>query len=215
MELSTVTLDRPGLSVRIMRRPGISSHTHMLNAVTGLALNAALALALGLALAAAPVTVAPPTPLAVRVAHAAPGTDGTGLPLPRFVSLRAEQVNLRTGPGVRYPIDWVYLRRALPVEIVQEFQTWRKIRDPEGSEGWVHQSMLSGRRTVLTLAGTHSLHTEPRDDAPIVAYVEGGVQAGLIQCPRATDFCRVEVNGTDGWLRRSTFWGVYRNEYID
>lgn len=116
---------------------------------------------------------------------------------------------------MRYPIDWVYLRRALPVEIVQEFQTWRKIRDPEGAEGWVHQSMLSGRRTVMTLGGTHPLRAEPRDDAAILAYLEDGVQASLIQCPRGTEFCRVEVEGRDGWLRRTEFWGVYRNEYID
>ncbi len=71
----------------------------------------------------------------------------TGLPLPRYVSLRAEEVNMRTGPGVRYPVDWVYKRRNLPVEIIAEFGTWRKIRDVEGAQGWIHQSMLSNRRT--------------------------------------------------------------------
>lgn len=161
-------------------------------------------------LAAATAAVAAPPPSA-----AAAGTDGTGLPLPRFVSLRSEQVNLRTGPGVRYPIDWVYLRRDLPVEVVQEFETWRKIRDPEGAEGWVHQSMLSGRRTVITLNGTHPLRRDPSDAAATVALVEPGVQANLIQCPQTTDYCRVEVQGRQGWLKREEFWGVYRGEHID
>ena len=75
--------------------------------------------------------------------------DVSGLPLPRFVSLRAALVNLRTGPGVRYPIDWVYNRAGLPLEVVDEFETWRKVRDWEGSIGWIHQSMLSGERKVM------------------------------------------------------------------
>ncbi len=74
---------------------------------------------------------------------------GTGLPLPRFVSLRAREVNLRIGPGVQYPVDWVYLRQNLPVEIVAEYGTWRKIRDWQGTQGWVHQSMVSGTRTFI------------------------------------------------------------------
>lgn len=196
-----------------MRRPREVSHTTMSNAVTGVVRTALLALAIGIGLAVAPVgpnQIGTPPYLSIVTAAAE-----TGLPLPRFVSLRAEQVNMRTGPGVRYPIEWVYLRRSLPVEIVQEFQTWRKIRDPEGAEGWVHQSMLSGRRTVITLAGTHSLRAEPRGDAPVTAYLEAGVQARLIQCPRGMDYCRVEVDGLSGWLHRGEFWGVYRNEYID
>lgn len=185
----------------------------MSNTVNGVFLNACMALAVGVVLAVAPVTIEPFAARPITAPKAA--AEGTGLPLPRFVSLRAEQVNMRTGPGIRYPIQWVYLRRALPVEIVQEFQTWRKIRDPEGAEGWVHQSMLSGRRTVMTLDGTHPLRAEPRDDATVLAYLENGVQASLIQCPRGTEFCRVEIDGLSGWLRRGAFWGVYRNEYID
>ena len=83
------------------------------------------------------------------------GTGGrigeSGLTLPRFVSLRASEVNMRTGPGTRYPIAWVYKQRNLPVEIVDEFDTWRRIRDWEGSEGWVHQSMLHGRRSIMVV----------------------------------------------------------------
>ena len=73
----------------------------------------------------------------------------TGLPLPRFASLKAEKVYLRTGPGQRYPVDWIFLRRGLPVEIVSEFEHWRRIRDWRGTESWIHRAMLSGRRTVI------------------------------------------------------------------
>ena len=78
-------------------------------------------------------------------------SKGTGLALPRFVSLRADEVNLRTGPGVQYPVDWVYLRQHLPVQIIAEFDTWRKIRDWQGTQGWVHQSMVSGCVLLLLL----------------------------------------------------------------
>ena len=72
----------------------------------------------------------------------------TGLPVPRFVSLRSAEVNVRTGPGTRYPVEWVFVKRDIPVEITAEFDTWRRIRDWEGTEGWVHQSMLSGKRAI-------------------------------------------------------------------
>ncbi|HKH69397.1 MAG TPA: SH3 domain-containing protein, partial [Reyranella sp.] len=73
---------------------------------------------------------------------AAQQRKGSGLPIPRFASLRSDEVNVRTGPGPRYPIDWVFKRKAMPVEIVAEFENWRKIRDWQGASGWVHQSLL-------------------------------------------------------------------------
>jgi len=142
----------------------------------------------------------------------------SGLPLPRFVSLRAEEVNLRSGPGVRYPIDWVITKRDLPVEIIAEFDTWRKIRDHQGSDGWVHQTMLTGRRTVLVSgpAGTQRrLRRTDKDDAASVAVLEAGVIGRLLQCPRGSEFCRIEVEGYQGWLRRDEVWGIYRGEFID
>ncbi len=142
----------------------------------------------------------------------------SGLPLPRFVSLRAEEVNLRSGPGVRYPIDWVITKRDLPVEIIAEFDTWRKIRDHQGSDGWVHQTMLAGRRTVLVSgpAGTQRrLRRTDKDDAASVAMLEAGVIGRLLQCPRNGEFCRIEVEGYQGWLRRDEIWGIYRAEFID
>src|SRR5258706_546116 len=75
--------------------------------------------------------------------------NAASLPLPRFVSLKSEEANVRTGPGTRYPIQWVYHRAGMPVEIVEEYDLWRKIRDVEGTTGWVHKTMLAGNRTAL------------------------------------------------------------------
>jgi SH3-like domain-containing protein len=145
----------------------------------------------------------------------AEAAETSGLPLPRFVSLRSDEVNLRTGPGVRYPVDWIYTRRDLPVEIVAEFEAWRKIRDWQGTEGWVHQSMLSGRRMVVVLGQVRKLRREANENAEAVAMVEAGVMGRLVQCPRNSAFCRVETGGATGWLKRDEFWGVYRGEWVE
>ncbi|KZD12900.1 SH3 domain-containing protein [Oceanibaculum pacificum] len=136
----------------------------------------------------------------------------SGLPIPRFVSLRSGEVNIRTGPGVRYPVDWVFLRKNLPVEIVAEFDTWRRIRDNEGTEGWVHQSLLSGKRTVIFTAPLASLRREPRESAPLVARAEPGVVGELIECRPA--WCRVRAAGLEGWVQPIEFWGTYPDEKV-
>lgn len=145
----------------------------------------------------------------------AQAAENSGLPLPRFVSLRSDEVNLRTGPGVRYPVDWIYNRRDLPVEVVAEFEAWRKIRDWQGTEGWVHQSMLSGRRMIVILGQTRKLRRESNDTSDAVAMIEAGVMGKLVQCPRNSAFCRVEAGGVTGWLKREEFWGVYRGEWVE
>jgi SH3-like domain-containing protein len=132
--------------------------------------------------------------------------------LPRFATLRAGEVNLRTGPGERYPIDWVLIRKGLPVEIVQEFDVWRKIRDFQGSEGWVHQRMLTGARNVLIEGGVRILYAEPDVTSPPVARAEAGVMARLIEC--RGPWCRVEAQGIKGWLKRDDVWGVYPDESV-
>jgi len=134
----------------------------------------------------------------------------TGLPIPRYVTLRSNEVNLRTGPGVRYPVDWVMQRRHMPVEIVAEFDTWRKVRDPEGTEGWVHQSMLSGRRAVLVLGSLRTLRRSPSDTAPAIARVEAGVVAWLEGC--RPEWCEIEAEGLSGWIHRAHVWGVRIDE---
>jgi len=130
----------------------------------------------------------------------------SGLALPRFVSLKSDEVNLRTGPGTRYPIDWIYRRRGLPVEVVDEFEDWRRVRDHDGTMGWVHRFMLASHRTVLVTGETRTLRRRPAADAPGLAYLEPGVVGDLEDCEPA--WCRIEAQGFEGWLRRSEIFGT-------
>ncbi len=138
----------------------------------------------------------------------------SGLPLPRYVSLRADQVNLRTGPGVQYPVDWVYQRRSLPVEIIAEYRTWRKIRDWQSTQGWVHQSMLAGKRAVIITGKRRTMRSEPDAKAAPVAFIESGAVASLVECPTGGPWCMVESGVHKGWLRKVEFWGAYRDELL-
>jgi SH3-like domain-containing protein len=135
-------------------------------------------------------------------------------PMPRFVSLRAEKVNMRTGPGIRYPVDWVYRRKNLPVEVIAEFGTWRKIHDAQGGQGWIHQSMLSNRRMFVTVSQMRTIRSKDDSKSDSVAKLERGVVGELKQCPEASGWCKVFVGGYKGWLRRVEFWGVYPREII-
>lgn len=137
----------------------------------------------------------------------------SGLPIPRFVSLRTGEINLRTGPGVRYPVEWVYKREGLPVEITAEYDTWRRIRDMEGAEGWVHQSMLSGKRTlVVTGADQQSIYKTAASNAPMVAKAEPQATGELVGCENA--WCEVKFSGVDGYMPKGTFYGAYADEVM-
>lgn len=149
----------------------------------------------------------------------APALAESGLPVPRFVSLRAPEVNARTGPGVQYPVDWVFVRQFMPVEVVAEFDTWRRIRDVEGAEGWVHQSLLGGRRSFVVTGGDLlPMRHQPAADAPPVALLEPGVVGRLLRCPvgegDGAGWCQGEVEGLRGWLPREGFWGAYDGEEV-
>jgi len=150
--------------------------------------------------------------VAAAPAHA---QSETGLPLPRFVSLRADAVNLRTGPGRRYPIDWVFTRAGLPIEIVAEFDGWRQIRAQDGTTGWVHKSMLSGSRTVVIAGREDRLYREPDKSAKIAAFVEPGVVASLLDCEHG--WCRpgIECHRITGWIPQDVLWGILPNEFIE
>ncbi len=137
------------------------------------------------------------------------------LPIPRFVSLRAESVNLRVGPNARYPVEWIYVRRQLPVEVVAEFDTWRRIRDPDGTEGWVHSSMLSGRRTGIVKGEIQPLRRSASQPADVVANLEPGVIVEIRRCAPGLDYCRVEVAGVQGWIKRESLWGLYPDEAVE
>jgi SH3-like domain-containing protein len=133
--------------------------------------------------------------------------------VPRFVSLRAEEVNLRAGPGKQYPVEWVFLRRALPVEIVADYGHWRKIRDLDGSEGWVHKSLLSGQRWAMVTGDVRTLRRTAGVDAAPVLRAEAGVLGRLLACEG--EWCRLEIEGSKGWLPRRELWGVYPEETIE
>jgi len=151
--------------------------------------------------------------LALLLASSVPAwAANEDLPLPRFASLRSNEVNLRTGPGTNYPVDWVLTRRAMPVEVLAEFDVWRKIRDWQGTVGWVHQSMLTGNRTALILASPRVLHSDPGGGARPVVRLEPGVIAKLLEC--SGEWCRLEANVYRGWLKRGEFFGVFPNETV-
>ena len=140
--------------------------------------------------------------------------NNSGLEIPRFVSLRSDKVFVRTGPALRYPIKWVYQREGLPVEIIQEFDTWRKIKDRDGEEGWIHQSLLSGKRSAL-VASDLEIFMLKKPDLTVkkVAQVENG---GLVTLEKCTPlWCKVKIKSFSGWIERKSLWGVYESEELD
>src|SRR5215208_4657103 len=142
-----------------------------------------------------------------QTAPAATAGKATGLPVPRYVSLKSDRVNLREGPSKDHRTSWVFQRAGLPVEIIAEFETWRRIRDSEGTEGWVLHSLLSGRRTALVTPW-----------AEVVAKLQPGVIANVRQCTGT--WCRIVVvtpkaRDRTGWVRQDRLWGVYPNEKVE
>lgn len=138
----------------------------------------------------------------------------TGLPIPRFVSLRPDEVNLRTGPGLRYPIEWVYQRAGMPVEVIGEFETWRRVRDWSDTTGWVHEVMIQAKRTArITGSEPRLIRAEPDTGAAPVAMLQPGVIAALEAC--RDGWCRVLADGHAGWLPRAHFFGAHPGETIE
>ena len=150
--------------------------------------------------------------LLIGLAAAAPASaqqrgSASGLPVPRYVSLKSDRVNLREGPSKDHRTTWIFKRAGLPVEITAEFETWRKVRDSEGSEGWVLHSLLSGRRTGLVTpwkkdAAVVTVFAQPGDTAAPVAKPVLGVGCG-------------SLDGYDGFIRQNELWGVYPDEVVE
>lgn len=132
------------------------------------------------------------------------------LPIPRFVSLRSNKVNSHVGPGPSFPVDWTYLRQHFPVEIIAEFDTWRQIRDTEGSTGWIHKSLLCGKRTAIVQGKRRRIFSKPDLSSTVVAHLDPGVIGYLKECKN--DWCRIDVKGYVGWIKRRNLWGVYPHE---
>lgn len=135
--------------------------------------------------------------------------------LPRWASLRSDEVNLRTGPGTRYPIEWQYHRRDLPVEIEREFEAWRLISDQDGVKGWVHSATLVGRRGFVVRNKERVLRKSASDDAAAVAILKAGVVGRIRSCEAAKAWCEVQVLEHRGWLKREDIWGVYPGEAVN
>jgi SH3-like domain-containing protein len=142
----------------------------------------------------------------------------SGLPLPRFVSLKSGRVNSRIGPGVNYSVNWMYMKAGLPMEIVQEYDTWRKVRDADGAEGWVNQSLLSGKRNAMVAPWQRDkgspikLFDDPDTNSSVVALVEPGVMGTIKSCDG--QWCEMTLGGHTGWLDQSLVWGAYPGEKV-
>jgi SH3-like domain-containing protein len=171
------------------------------------------------------------TSLAGQQMPRAADAAGSGLPIPRYVSLKSDRVNLRQGPGTEYPIAWVFRRAGLPVEVIKEFEGWRQVRDADGTTGWVLGSMLSGRRTVVILPwevrggdakadikgervqAMATLRDDDSERSRPIAHVEAGVLASIITCDGR--WCRVSINGFRGYIEQTKLWGAYQGEVIN
>ena len=126
--------------------------------------------------------------------------------LPRFVSLKSDLANLRVGPGRRYPIDWVYKRRGLPLLVLQHFDQWRWVRDHEGTKGWMHRALLSTHRTAVIVDGVQTMRESPSSSAPAILRAEAGVIADFLDCEGR--WCRITLAGEEGWVPESALWGA-------
>lgn len=169
-----------------------------------------------LAIAVAPAKAAPTESEEGQAETGAEAGSASKLPLPRFVSLKSARVNLRVGPGRDYAVSWLYLKPGLPVEVIQEYELWRRVRDSEGTEGWVYHSLLSGERTAIAapwLSGksaTIDLHADAGEEAGLVARMEPGVLSRVREC--GLGWCEVEVAKRRGYVRQHEIWGVYPDE---
>ena len=170
-------------------------------------------------LLAAPLITGLGAALAPSPAAAAADKGKSGLPLPRFVSLKASRVNMRVGPGRDYSVDWMFTKRGLPLEILQEYDNWRKVRDSDGSEGWILQTLLTGKRTALISpwlkeeGGMVELHAKPEANSPVVAKMEAGVLAEVRTC--VSGWCEIRAKDWSGYAKQVSLWGVYPDEKID
>lgn len=173
-------------------------------------------LILGLALAAGAAT-AQDEPANV-LETAAPPRDPTrgsvtSLPLPRYVTLKGSEGNARRGPSLTHRIDWVFTRPGMPLRVTAEYDNWRRVEDAEGAGGWVHYALLSGTRAVLVTEDMAEIRARPDDAAEPVLQAEYGVVARLLEC--SADWCRIMADGTRGWVRKRSIWGVDPGEIIE
>ncbi len=151
-------------------------------------------------------------PISLQAKEGVSAFRSTNYPLPRFISLGKSKVYVRAGPGSRFPIKWEYQKKSLPVEVILEFEHWRKIKDYEGEEGWIHKSLLSGRRSVL-VRGSENIPVYNKVGGRLIAYFAPDVVASVDECE--VDWCRLSSAGYKGWVEKKSLWGVYPKELIE
>lgn len=151
--------------------------------------------------------------LAPMLASAEERGPVTNLPLPRFVSLKTSEANVRRGPSLTHRIDWVFTRRGMPLEIIGEYGHWRRVRDRDGMGGWVHYSLLSGARTGLVETDLAPVYARANTGSTVNARLEAGVVASIDSCTK--QWCRVRIEGIKGWMDKSALWGVRSDEVFD
>jgi SH3-like domain-containing protein len=155
--------------------------------------------------------------VAVSAAPAGGGETTSGLPIPRFVSIKTDRVNVRGGPDKDHDVAWIYTRVGWPVEITAEFANWRRVRDSDGTEGWVYHSLLSGKRTAVVQLKTKTdlapLHAKPDAQSPVTAQLQSGVLGSIKSCSGL--WCRLVGEGYDGFIEQNRLWGVYPDEKIE
>lgn len=137
----------------------------------------------------------------------------TNLPLPRYVSMKAQKGNVRRGPSLTHRVDWVFKQRGIPLEITAEHGHWRRVRDRDGAGGWVHYSLLSGTRTVIVQTHMLKMLSRPAQSAHVVAQLETGVIARIEEC--ALDWCEITKDGYEGWVPKADIWGVGKDEIVE
>ena len=134
----------------------------------------------------------------------------------RFVSIKDEIVNSRSGPGTRYPIEWIYKQKHAPLEVINEFKEWRQVRDWQGSESWILSQLLSGKRYAKVITpGENNIYQKSNYKSKVVAKVEDGAIAEIKKCPAGNEFCLLSFENINGWLPRQNLFGVHKNEVID
>ncbi|WP_434290973.1 SH3 domain-containing protein [Celeribacter sp. SCSIO 80788] len=153
------------------------------------------------------------TPLAGQAADNPTRGQVTNLPLPRFVSLKSDKANARRGPSLSHRIDWVFVHRGYPLEVIAEYGHWRRVRDIEGATGWLHYSLISGVRTALVTEDSIDLFSRPDPTSRLAAQAEKNVILRLLECD--VSWCKVSADGQKGWALKSGLWGVRPDEILE
>ena len=198
--LSVIT--RPVMGLRVARACAAKGLSHLL---------CALVVFCAIHLISNPTDIIPSS--AAHAQEAKIVVQGSGLPVPRFVSLKSNKVNMRVGPGREYPLSWVYTQKNLPLKVIAEFDVWRKVMDHEGTTGWVHSQLVTLKRYALIQSRLTKLYRKADNTSPVVAVADKGVLLELQVCEPS--WCRVASDEVRAFVRREDIWGVLESERLD